>query len=170
MGVTDFLIPALGQANNWTDNAKQEYLQNVTQPWLLHTMCFCASVDLEHRERVAGITGHKDRAIQSTFYRYTALREVRRELEKRPQFGSIRAEFLIICVMLICVSDPQGEIPRDARPDYNPFSSPLATLGAIDVYGLNPLHPVHWQGLNTMVEQHGGFENLKLYGSRFLLS
>lgn len=133
-------------------------------------MCFCASVDLEHRERIAEIAGRKGRAIQSTFYRYTALREVRRELEKRPQFGSITAEFLIICVMLICVSDPQGEIPRDARPDYNPFSSPLSTLGAIDVYGLNPLHPVHWQGLITMVEQHGGFDNLKLYGSRFLLS
>jgi hypothetical protein len=107
--------------------------------------------------------------VQSHHYRYMALRELRQALAK-PQFGTRTFDEIIICICLLAINDPLGEMPsRFHKQGYNPFSHPLQSLGGLNEYGFAPVHPVHWQGLLALVEQNGGFHTLQLYGARWKL-
>lgn len=140
-------------------------------PLMIHNLCLMASV---HRDRIMkwnGIEhGQEARSLEQHHYRYTTLRELRQAVAD-PAMSGVPVDGLILCICLIAIADPQGEMPLEpTRPDYNPFSHPLQDLGALNIYGYSPLHAVHWQALLRLLERNGGFDSLRVYGSRWILS
>ncbi|KAL2007728.1 hypothetical protein VTN00DRAFT_7710 [Thermoascus crustaceus] len=54
--------------------------------------------------------------------------------------------------------------------DYNPFNPPLRDLQELDFYGFISFHPVHWNAVQDLIVQNGGFHTIKLFGAPWMLS
>lgn len=110
------------------------------------------------------------RELEQSNYRYHALRELRRAIAS-PTIGTPEFDSVLLSICMLAVSDPMGELPPSInKMDYNPFSHALQTLGGLNIYGYQPVHPVHWKGLLTLIDQHGGFDRIRLFGTKWKIS
>jgi hypothetical protein len=146
-----------------------EYVRALRFPLLFHAICLSGSVALERKIENQSEKDRNNRLRDQNHYRYMAVRELRQALAK-PQFDTRTFDEIVTCISLLAINDPLGEMPQlFHKQDYNPFSHPLQNLGALNVYGFAPIHPVHWQGLLAFIEQNGGYHGLQLYGARWKL-
>lgn len=155
----------------WRRNCFSEYVQIKLDPLLFHTLCLSSSVHLDKLMLWNGVEAdRRRREFEQSHYRYTCLRELRRVLAK-PKVGTPEFDAILVSICLLSVSDPMGELPPSVnKMDYNPFSHALQSLGGLNVYGYQPVHPVHWKGLLTLIEQHGGFDKIQLYAAKWKIS
>lgn len=110
------------------------------------------------------------RQLEQSHYRYTALRELRRAVAS-PKIDTLELDGILLSICLLAVSDPMGELPPSInKMDYNPFHHVLQPLGGLNIYGYQPVNPVHWKGLLTLIDQHGGFDKIQLFGAKWKIS
>lgn len=167
------LIPALRSGLDWHDAVSSHYLKLIPDPIVFNTICLCASVHLDRSSIWSGVESeHAVRKWEQHYYRYNALRALRQVLAKRdPKIGTPEFDSVLVSICMLAINDLHGETSQGIiKRDYNPFSNPLSTLGGLNVYGYKPMHYFHWNGLLTLLSQHGGFHNLSLFAARFKIS
>jgi hypothetical protein len=148
-----------------------EYVQTNPEPLLLHTLCLTSSIHLDKLMLWNGVEAQqRQRELEQSHYRYTCLRELRKALAK-PKYGNIGFDAILVGLCMLSICDPVGDLPTSVdTTDHNPFNHALLSLGALNIFGYEPIHPVHWKGLLTLIDQHGGFDSLRMYGSKWKLS
>lgn len=148
-----------------------EYINIGPDPLLFHVCCLTASVHLDKLMLWNGVESDlQRREIEKSHYRYTALRELRRAVAK-PKVGALEIDILLVCICLLSVSDPLGELPSSIKKmDYNPFHHAFQPLGGLNIFGYQTIHAVHWKGLVALVQQRGGFDKIQLYGAKWKIA
>ncbi|OKL55316.1 hypothetical protein UA08_09395 [Talaromyces atroroseus] len=168
---TRVILPALRVANEWRQNMFLEYVQANPEPLLFHTLCLTSSIHLDKIMLWNGVEAQRrQRELEQSHYRYTCLRELRKALIK-PKYGTVGFDAILVGLCMLAICDPVGDLPASVDTmDHNPFSHALLSLGALNIFGYEPIHPVHWKGLLTLIDQHGGFDSLRMYGSKWKIS
>ncbi|CRG89124.1 Protein transport protein sec39 [Talaromyces islandicus] len=167
------LIPALRSGKDWHAGVSTNYLRLLPDPIVFNTICLSASIHLDRSMIWNGVeTEHVVRRSEQHYYRYNALRALRQVLAKsNPKVGTPEFDHVLVSICMLAINDLHGETSQGVvKRDYNPFSNPLPTLGALNVYGYRPIHYFHWSGLLTLLSQHGGFHSLSLFAARFKIS
>ncbi|EED15666.1 conserved hypothetical protein [Talaromyces stipitatus ATCC 10500] len=165
------LIPALRNGREWSPKIVSEYIQLTPDPLIFHVLCLSSAV---HRDKLMLWSGadsdRHQREMEKSHYRYTALRELRRAVSTY-KIGTPAFDAILVSVCLLSVSDPMGELPSSiTERDYNPFHHVLQPLGGLNIYGYQPVHRVHWKGLLALLDQHGGFDKIQLYGAKWKIA
>ncbi|KAK9384941.1 hypothetical protein V1515DRAFT_588776 [Lipomyces mesembrius] len=165
------LLPALRNGREWSPKIFSEYIQLTPDPLIFHVVCLSSAV---HKDKLilwsGADSGRHQREIEKSHYGYTALRELRRAVSTY-KIGTPAFDAILVCVCLLSVSDPMGELPSSiTERDYNPFHHVLQPLGGLNIYGYQPVHHVHWKGLLALLDQHGGFDKIQLYGAKWKIA
>ncbi|QGA19774.1 hypothetical protein EYB26_007468 [Talaromyces marneffei] len=165
------LIPTLRSDVDYSHKVFTEYIQLTPDPLLFNVLCLSSSVHLDKLMLWNGLdSDSRRRELEQSHYRYTALRELRRAVAS-PKIGTPEFDGILLSICLLAVSDPMGELPPSIKKiDYNPFHHVLQALGGLNIYGYQPVNPVHWKGLLTLIDQHGGFDKLQLFGAKWKIS
>lgn len=160
----------LRSAHDYSQNVFAEYVQLTSDPLLFNVLCLSSSVHLDKLMLWNGVdSNHSRRELEQSHYRYNALRELRRAVAG-PKIGSQEFDGIVLSICLIAVSDPMGELPPSInKMDYNPFHHALQPLGGLNIYGYQPVHPVHWKGLLTLIDQRG-FDQIQLFGAKWKIA
>ncbi|KAH8705997.1 hypothetical protein BGW36DRAFT_285973 [Talaromyces proteolyticus] len=167
------LIPSLRAGEDWSFGIHTEYMQMLADPLIFYTCCLGAAVHFDKTLMWSnGVdAGHERRMVEQSFYRYNAVRALRQVLA-HPDLviGSRLFDAVLVAICMLAINDSQGEASRSVQIDHNPFTQPLPTLGALNVYGHQPVHYIHWNALLGLVKQRGGFMKLNTYAGKFNLS
>lgn len=147
-----------------------EFVQANPHPLLFNTLCLTSSIHLDKLMLWNGVDAQRRRReFEQSHYRYICLRQLRQALVK-PKFGTIAFDAVLVSLCMLSICDPVGDLPASVIADCNPFHHALLSLGALNVFGYEPIHPVHWTGLLTLINQHGGFDSFRMYGSKWKIS
>lgn len=75
-----------------------------------------------------------------------------------------RSAYEALILSVLCMAANARDETVWLRQRFSPFNAPLKKLQCLDIYGTLVLHPVHAQGLNRLVQLHGGLKEITTVG------
>ncbi|OQV00476.1 Fungal specific transcription factor domain-containing protein [Cladophialophora immunda] len=156
------------------DYPQQFYLawlpQAASKPHLFHSMLCCASV---HFASKTGRTRHLD--SEQLQHRIRAIQSIRQVVSASKRTSTLAMakstdmEPLLIAMLFLAMSNDDRRHSK-LREDCSLFTPPLKHLQWLSHYARGPLHSVHWEAVQTLVNKQGGIGNVKTFGLPWLLS